>query len=61
MDLLTTLAHEMGHLLDYDRALDGVIIDTLPASIRRMASGTGVNDWALVDVLVSEHLSKRRH
>ena len=61
MDLLTVLDHEIGHLLGQEHAADGVMIDTLATGIRRMPGSTEVNDWpAILDVLFSESLSKRR-
>ncbi len=61
IDLLTALAHEIGHLLGHDHEDDAVMIDTLPTGIRRMPGSTDVNDWsAILDMLVSEPLSKRR-
>jgi probable HAF family extracellular repeat protein len=35
IDLLTVLEHEVGHLLGYEHADSGVMIDTLPAGTRR--------------------------
>jgi uncharacterized delta-60 repeat protein len=61
MDLLTTLAHEIGHLLGHEHEEDGVMIDTLATGIRCLPGSTEVNDRsAIIDVLVSEPLSKRR-
>ena len=61
MDLLTALAHEIGHLFGHDHEEDGVMIDTFATGIRRPPGSTAVNDWsALLDVLIAEPLSKRR-
>jgi DNA-binding beta-propeller fold protein YncE len=61
MDLLSVLAHEFGHLLGHDHENDGVMIETLSTGIRRMPGDSEVNDWsAILAVLVSEPLSKRR-
>ncbi len=61
IDLLTVLEHEIGHLLGHEHTEYGVMTDTLATGIRRIPGSTEANDWsALLDVLVSEPLSKRR-
>ncbi len=55
MDLLTALAHEIGHLLGQDHADDGVMAETLMAGTRRMPLASTDADWlAAVDVLFSK-------
>ncbi len=59
MDLLSVLAHEIGHLLDQEHAVDGVMIDTLATGIRRVPGGE--SDWlAAVDLLFSEVSFRKR-
>ncbi len=61
MNLLTVLAHEIGHLLGQDHAVDGVMFDSLATGSRRLPGSTEVNDWsAIVDVLAAEPLNKGR-
>ncbi len=55
MDLLTALAHEIGHLLGQDHADDGVMAETLMAGTRRMPPVSTDADWlAAVDVLFAK-------
>ncbi len=55
MDLLTALAHEIGHLLGQDHADDGVMAETLMAGTRWMPLASTAIDWlAAVDVLFSK-------
>jgi hypothetical protein len=55
MDLLTVLEHEVGHLLGFERANTGVMIDTLPTGTRRVPSSgsdlvhVAVLDWIFGD------------
>src|SRR5262249_26465700 len=60
-DALTVREHEIGHLSRQKHAADGVMIDSLATGIRRMPRSTEVNYWsAMLDLLVSESLNKRR-
>ncbi len=55
MDLLTALAHEIGHLLGQDHADDGVMAETLMAGTRRMPLASTDADWlAAMDMLFSK-------
>ncbi len=55
MDLLTGLAHQIGHLLGQDHADDGVMAETLMAGTRRMPLASTDIDWlAAAHVLFSK-------
>lgn len=52
MDLLTVVEHEVGHLLGYDHADDGVMAETLTAGVRRAPVSSTDIDWlGAVDLL----------
>ncbi|NLF06496.1 MAG: hypothetical protein GX594_00740, partial [Pirellulaceae bacterium] len=43
-DLLTTVMHEMGHVLGFDHADEGLMADTLSLGVRRLPSATNALD-----------------
>ena len=43
-DLLTTVMHEMGHVLGFEHADEGLMAETLPLGVRRLPSETNVLD-----------------
>ena len=59
MDLLTVLAHEVGHLLGQDHEADGVMAETLTAGTRLTPSAHATDWFAAVDVVFSEKSSRR--
>ncbi|GEM_PF-1785408 len=59
LDLLTTLAHEIGHLLGYEHEEDGVMADMLTTGVRRMPAGE--SDWlAAVEAALGESSPRKR-
>jgi hypothetical protein len=54
MDLLTVLDHELGHVLGFEHADSGVMLDTLAAGTRRTpGSPTNWTDFSVVDWLAA--------
>ena len=59
MDLLTVLAHEIGHVLGYDHDEESVMAETLAAGMRQVPLADATDWFAAVDVVFSEESSKR--
>jgi hypothetical protein len=55
MDLLTAMAHELGHLLGYDHDTDGVMAETLSAGVRRVpGTAEAAEDMPVLDLYFGE-------
>jgi hypothetical protein len=62
MDLLTAIAHELGHLLGFDHSESGVMDDTLAAGVRTLpAVATAVSEPAVVDSVLALDWTGRHH